>query len=341
VSVIQSSGGNIICDKTKAKYGEKVTLIITPEEGKYGVENSLTVNNSEIYRGRIFKETEVSFYMPHTDAQISMSFADDGLIGNGLFGDFDMDTKARGSDRWVYTGSTLSGSTASISLKGTGDATEKRDIAYTYCGKESDYFLFSCAAKITYTNINDTYQDNIGVFFGDGDAMGRIGYSLNKYTAKNAFYIRRNYTSLGFPDGTKKVNSGFLAIMAGQKDDGTDDTVTENNTIATASHGITDIQPSELGQKVMRMGFVYDGKNKKIHILLSEFSSDAGYNDTLVYVRTIENLDEKYFSVDKNGQVHCGLYAEAANTVSVQFYDFKYSVDKAEIESLYPQIRGN
>lgn len=340
ISVLNTEGGTVSCDKTSAKYGEEVTLTIIPDKGKYGIENSLSVNNSEIYRGRILKETRVSFFMPHTDAQISMSFADDGITGNGIFGDYSMDIKARQPEKWNYSGTTLEDSNVSISLNGTGDANSQRDIAYTFCAKQSDYFMFSVAARVSGFVSDNTYPNNVGVFFGDGDAMGRIGYSITKYSARSDVYIRRNFTSVSFKTGEKRVLSGFLAIMAGQKDDGTDDTVS-NSQIPTSSYGIPDIAPADLQNKTMRMGFVYDAANKKIHILMSGFDPENGYDDKLVYVRTIDDLDGKYYTSLKNGQVNFGLYADAAGKMKVSFFDFKYSANRAEIEALFPEIKNH
>lgn len=340
ISVLNTEGGTVSCDKTSAKYGEEVTLTIIPDKGKYGIENSLSVNNSEIYRGRILKETRVSFFMPHTDAQISMNFADDGITGNGIFGDYSMDIKARQPEKWSYSGTTLEDSNVSVSLNGKGDANSQRDIAYTFCAKQSDYFMFSAAARVSDFSSDQAYPNHVGVFFGDDEAMGRIGYSVTKYSAKSDVYIRRNFTSLSFKTGGKSVLSGFLAIMAGQRDDGSDDTVT-NNQIPASSHGVPNIAPADLKNKTMRMGFVYDGANKKIHVLMSSFDSENGYDDKLVYVRTIEDLDGKYFTSLENGQVNFGLYAEAAGKMKVSFFDFRYSTNRAEMEALFPELKNH
>ncbi len=335
VLVMNTAGGTVTSNKASARYGEEVTLTIIPEEGKYGIENSLAINDTEIYRGRILEETRVTFVMPHTEAQVSMRFADDGLTGNGIFGDYDMETKARQPEKWNYTGTTWANSNVNISLQGDKS---NADIAYTFASEQSDYFMFSVAAKVSGFSTSNTASNYISVFFGDGDAMGRIGYTVTKYSANTDVYIRRNFSSLTFKSGEKKTLSGYLAIMAGQKDDGTDDTII-NSAIPTSSYGIPNIAASDLQNKVMRMGFVYDAANKKIHILMSKFESENNYDDKLVYVRTIDDLDGKYFTSLKNGEVNFGLYAEAAGNMKVNFYDFKYSTSRAEIESMFPEIK--
>lgn len=84
----------------------------------------------------------------------------------------------------------------------------------------------------------------------------------------------------------------------------------------------------------MRMGLVYDGINKKIHILLTDFDTDK-----LVYVRTINSLDTKWFSVNEDGSVKFGLYAETAFTTTFTFFDYEFSNDKSFIEEKYPNIK--
>ena len=85
---------------------------------------------------------------------------------------------------------------------------------------------------------------------------------------------------------------------------------------------------------VMRMGMVYDGVNKKIHVLLTDFATNS-----LVYVRTISSLDTKWFSVNEDGSVKFGLYADTAFTATFNFFDYEFSKDKDVIEEKFPAIK--
>ena len=61
IEIENSLGGTITSDKTSAQYGELVTLTIIPSFSYYGIERSLVVNKSEIYKSRIYSETKVKF----------------------------------------------------------------------------------------------------------------------------------------------------------------------------------------------------------------------------------------------------------------------------------------
>lgn len=74
ITISESEGGTITADKTNALYGEKVTLTVTPDSGYIMKERSLKVNFSEIFKGQIKEQTEVSFEMPDTDAVVSATF---------------------------------------------------------------------------------------------------------------------------------------------------------------------------------------------------------------------------------------------------------------------------
>ena len=63
IEIENSLGGTITSDKTSAQYGELVTLTIIPSFSYYGIERSLVVNKSEIYKSRIYSETKVKFIL--------------------------------------------------------------------------------------------------------------------------------------------------------------------------------------------------------------------------------------------------------------------------------------
>lgn len=94
--------------------------------------------------------------------------------------------------------------------------------------------------------------------------------------------------------------------MGGPTGDPTSDKFNGND-VSISSHGLANIKNEDFKNIIMRMGLVYDGINKKIHILLTDFDTDK-----LVYVRTINSLDTKWFSVNEDGSVKFGLYAETA-----------------------------
>ena len=107
----------------------------------------------------------------------------------------------------------------------------------------------------------------------------------------------------------------------------------QNGNIPTTYGGKANISKSSFTSVTMRMGIVYDGVNNKIHILLNDFT-----NNQLKYVRTIENLDSKYFTQNSEGKVNFGLYAEAAHTMTFKFFDMECSFDKESIETKFPEI---
>ncbi len=121
--------------------------------------------------------------------------------------------------------------------------------------------------------------------------------------------------------------------MGGPTGDPTSDKFNGND-VSISSHGLANIKNEDFKNIIMRMGLVYDGINKKIHILLTDFDTDK-----LVYVRTINSLDTKWFSVNEDGSVKFGLYAESAFTTTFTFFDYEFSNDKSFIEEKYPNIK--
>ena len=121
--------------------------------------------------------------------------------------------------------------------------------------------------------------------------------------------------------------------MGGPTGDPTSDKFNGND-VSISSHGLANIKNEDFKNIIMRMGLVYDGINKKIHILLTDFDTDK-----LVYVRTINSLDTKWFSVNEDGSVKFGLYAETAFTTTFTFFDYEFSNDKSFIEEKYPNIK--
>ena len=164
--------------------------------------------------------------------------------------------------------------------------------------------------------------------------MGTVGYYFKKYSASDNMFIGRKYTSLNFESGYRSVISGYQDIMIGHVGDGTDDVV-QNGNVPTSYGGKANISKNDFKTTTMKMGIIYDGINEKIHILLYDFNDGQ-----LKYVRTISNLDSKYFSVNSDGSVKFGLYAEAGSSMTFKFFDMEYSTDKEFIETKFPQIIG-
>ena len=73
------TGGTVTADKTSAMYGETVTLTISPDAEYALLERSLTVNDAEIFRGKLTEKTQVTFRMPPHDVTISARFKDNTL----------------------------------------------------------------------------------------------------------------------------------------------------------------------------------------------------------------------------------------------------------------------
>lgn len=327
-------GGTIACDKKSAQYGEEVNISVTPDFAHYGIERSLSINNSEIYKSRIYSTTTVKFIMPDTDVKISMRFAKENLNFGKTFGDFDAQTKSFNSDKWDYSLDDENNKKTSITLSGSGDANNKRDAGFTYFHTEEKYFYFSTALSISnYENITNTYENRVGIFFGDQNKLATIGYYFKKYSANTNMMVGRKYASLSYKTGSRSVISGYQTIMGGPTGDPTSDKFNGND-VSISSHGLANIKNEDFKNIIMRMGLVYDGINKKIHILLTDFDTDK-----LVYVRTINSLDTKWFSVNEDGSVKFGLYAETAFTTTFTFFDYEFSNDKSFIEEKYPNIK--
>ena len=327
-------GGTIACDKKSAQYGEEVNISVTPDFAHYGIERSLSINNSEIYKNRIYSTTTVKFIMPDTDVKISMRFAKENLNFGKTFGDFDAQTKSFNSDKWDYSLDDENNKKTSITLSGSGDANNKRDAGFTYFHTEEKYFYFSTALSISnYENITNTYENRVGIFFGDQNKLATIGYYFKKYSANTNMMVGRKYASLSYKTGSRSVISGYQTVMGGPTGDPTSDKFNGND-VSISSHGLANIKNEDFKNIIMRMGLVYDGINKKIHILLTDFDTDK-----LVYVRTINSLDTKWFSVNEDGSVKFGLYAETAFTTTFTFFDYEFSNDKSFIEEKYPNIK--
>ena len=327
-------GGTIVCDKKSAQYGEEVNISVTRDFAYYGIERSLSINNSEIYKSRIYSTTTVKFIMPDTDVKISMRFAKENLNFGKTFGDFDAQTKSFNSDKWDYSLDDENNKKTSITLSGSGDANNKRDAGFTYFHTEEKYFYFSTALSISnYENITNTYENRVGIFFGDQNKLATIGYYFKKYSANTNMMVGRKYASLSYKTGSRSVISGYQTVMGGPTGDPTSDKFNGND-VSISSHGLANIKNEDFKNIIMRMGLVYDGINKKIHILLTDFDTDK-----LVYVRTINSLDTKWFSVNEDGSVKFGLYAETAFTTTFTFFDYEFSNDKSFIEEKYPNIK--
>lgn len=327
-------GGTIVCDKKSAQYGEEVNISVTPDFAYYGIERSLSINNSEIYKSRIYSTTTVKFIMPDTDVKISMRFAKENLNFGKTFGDFDAQTKSFNSDKWDYSLDDENNKKTSITLSGSGDANNKRDAGFTYFHTEEKYFYFSTALSISnYENITNTYENRVGIFFGDQNKLATIGYYFKKYSANTNMMVGRKYASLSYKTGSRSVISGYQTVMGGPTGDPTSDKFNGND-VSISSHGLANIKNEDFKNIIMRMGLVYDGINKKIHILLTDFDTDK-----LVYVRTINSLDTKWFSVNEDGSVKFGLYAETAFTTTFTFFDYEFSNDKSFIEEKFPNIK--
>lgn len=327
-------GGTIVCDKKSAQYGEEVNISVTPDFAHYGIERSLSINNSEIYKSRIYSTTTVKFIMPDTDVKISMRFAKENLNFGKTFGDFDAQTKSFNSDKWDYSLDDENNKKTSITLSGSGDANNKRDAGFTYFHTEEKYFYFSTALSISnYENITNTYENRVGIFFGDQNKLATIGYYFKKYSANTNMMVGRKYASLSYKTGSRSVIGGYQTVMGGPTGDPTSDKFNGND-VSISSHGLANIKNEDFKNIIMRMGLVYDGINKKVHILLTDFDTDK-----LVYVRTINSLDTKWFSVNEDGSVKFGLYAETAFTTTFTFFDYEFSNDKSFIEEKYPNIK--
>lgn len=334
IEIENSLGGTITSDKTSAQYGELVTLTIIPSFSYYGIERSLVVNKSEIYKSRIYSETKVKFLMPDTDVKVSMRFAKENLNGGLTFGDFDAQIKAFNTEKWDYSLDDAENKKTSITLSGSGDANNKRDAGFTYFHTEEKYFYFStCLSMSDYEGISATYENRVGIFFGDYNKLATIGYYFKKYSANTNMYIGRKYASLSYTTGVRTVITGYQTVMGGPSGDPTSDKFNGND-VSPSSGGLTNIKNEDFKNTVMRMGMVYDGVNKKIHVLLTDFATNS-----LVYVRTISSLDTKWFSVNEDGSVKFGLYADTAFTATFNFFDYEFSTDKAVIEEKFPAVK--
>lgn len=331
INIIQSSGGTITCDKSSAKYGEKIHITVTPNIGYYVKSRGLKVNTAEVSVPPIYNSTTYEYTMPHTDINITAQFVATYLNRGLNFGDYDHKTIAHNSEKWNYL-SESENNEIYIELKGTGNGNKARDVGFTYYKEKSNYFYFSTEVQITDFEISSTYENRVGIFFGDGSKMGTIGYYFKKYSSSNNMFIGRKYTSLTFDSGYRTVISGFQDVMMGNANDGTDDTL-QNGNIPTSQGGKANITKTAFKTTTMKMGIIYDGINQKIHILLNDFNTNE-----LKYVRTISGLDFKYFSVNSEGKVNFGLYAEAAHSITFKFFNMEYSNNREYIEQKFPEI---
>ena len=342
ISIVQSTGGTVKCDKTQAKYGEKIHITVTPDVNYYVNSKGLKVNSAEVTISPIYTETTFEYVMPHTDITISANFLPPTIYGGENFGDFDYDLLGRNSAKWNYTQE--ANNEISISLKGSGDGAKQRDIGYTYYLEKSNYFYFKTEVQITNFNIGSTYENRVGIFFGDGSKMGTVGYYFKKYTSTTDLLIGRKYTSLTFDSGYRTAITGFQNIMIGEPGLPTSDTLS-NGTVPTSCGGKANINKNDFSNVVMKIGIIYDGINHKLHILL-------GLDDEeLKYVRTIDTYelnygsnssssDPQYFNVGEDGSVNFGLYAEAAHEMTFKFFNIEYLTDKDVIETRFFEIKG-
>ena len=333
ITITQSDGGIISCDKTSAKYGEIIKITVTPEEGYYINSRALKVNTAEVSVPPIYNEMTFEYIMPHTDVNISAQFTKTNLNRGINFGDYDHKVLAKNSEKWDYS-KEKENNEVSIQLKGTGDGAKERDIGFAYYKEKADYVYFSTAVNVSDFSINSTIENRVGVFFGDNNKMGTVGYYFKKYSASNDLFIGRKYTSLNFSSGNRSVITGFQDALIGHANDGTDDKL-QNGNVPTTYGGKGNISKTAFSSVTMKMGFVYDYANGKLHVLLNDFNSNE-----LKYVRTISDLDTKYFTQNSEGKINFGLYAEAAHTMTFTFSDMECSYDKAEIEAKFPEIVG-
>ena len=172
------------------------------------------------------------------------------------------------------------------------------DLATLFTGRtfEIKIYPFSFEEYMRYFNYDNQYLA-FNTFMQDGGMSG--SYLYKELVDKNN-YLSDIYNTLILRDIVQKYN----------------------------------IKNEDFKNIIMRMGLVYDGINKKIHILLTDFDTDK-----LVYVRTINSLDTKWFSVNEDGSVKFGLYAETAFTTTFTFFDYEFSNDKSFIEEKYPNIK--
>ena len=345
IYITENFGGTVSCNKTQAKYGEKIYITVKPDKNYYVSSKGLKVNSAEVSISPIYTETTFEYIMPHTDVNISANFIPPVLFGGNKFGDYDYSVLGRNSEKWNYTFEEEKNE-ISISLKGTGDGAKQRDVAFTYYKEKSNYFYFSTEVQITNFSIESTYENRVGIFFGDSSKMGTVGYYFKKYTSSTNLLIGRKYTSLTFDSGYRTAITGFQNIMIGEPGHDTSDTLS-NGTIPTSSGGKANISKDDFSNVTMKIGIIYDGINNKLHILL-------GLGDEeLKYVRTIDtyelnyvnddktiNSEPKYFNLGEDGSINFGLYAEAAHEMSFKFFGMEYLTDKSVIEARFPDIKG-
>ncbi|MBO4572241.1 MAG: hypothetical protein J5762_00525 [Clostridia bacterium] len=341
ISVAESVGGSVVADKDRAAYGDEVKLVVTPDFGYYGRERTLLVNRSEIYRGRINERTEVTFVMPHTDVNVSMTFIDSGMNFGENFGDISPSMKGFNSDKFDFSADTGDDPKVSVSLLGSGDA--NRQVGYVYNRNTSDCFMFTTTVTLTEYDFKGPDESYFAVFFGNTKNLGFIGYCIKKYTSRSDAYVTRRYLSASFESGKRVINSGFQGLIAGGSGEQT------SGTIGTSYGGIQNIPNAELNNVKLKAGFVYDGPSGKLHVLLSCFGGTAGAYDCsatgsvpeseLVYVRTIElSKLTDFYDKGADGKINFGLYAEAAYGITAEFSEYEFVEDKAAILERFPQI---
>ena len=332
ITIVESNGGKISCDKTSAKYGDIIYITVTPDPGYYIKSRGLRVNSAEVSVPPVYNQTTFEYVMPHTDINISAQFTESKLTKGINFGDFDHKTLAKNS-KWDYTldNEDIGLSEISIQLNGTGDDAKKRDIGFTYYKEKSNYFYFSTSVQISGFNPTTTDENRVGIFFGDGNKMGTIGYYFKKHSDSSRIYLGRKYTSLTFETGYRKVITGYQDIIIA----GTGDKLNDSKNVSTDCGGKKNITSRNFEKTTMKMGIIYDGINNKLHILLCDFATNE-----LKYVATIDNLDAKYFSMNSEGKVNFGLYAESPTAATFTFFDMEYSTNQAEIIEKFPEIVG-
>ena len=327
VTVNDSAGGTIAVDKTSAAYGELVTVTVEPDDGYFGKERSLCVNNTEIYRGRVYEHTDVSFVMPNTDAVVSMSFSPMNFNRGEHFGDYSANKLSRGI--WNYDDE--QNGIISVSLSAAGTSASVKDSAYTYYLGNSDFVYFSAAAKITeWSKINNTYENSVGYFIGDGNSLAKIGFAFKGYASmsdQRAYYLAKTAMSLSF-DGGRKEKSGLLSAIKGANE------TTSSGVINSSFGGVGNIARSDLGNYTLRFGFIYDKANGKLHTLYTDFAADS-----LLYFNAV-NLSNigQFYNADDDGKITFGLFAESSFDVSLDFFDIEYSTDRQTVIAEFPQV---
>lgn len=196
------SGGTIAADKTKAAYGEKITVTVTPDEGYVLKERTLVANNTEIYKPRATEAIVTEFVMPPCDVAIKgefvstetfitristleeyISFANavnggDNYVGRTVILENDIGTEAApvwtrvGASAANYFGGTFDGNGKTVYLRLTTDTDSDNSVgAFGYVG----------GATIKNLTVKGTVVKN-GDNGGAGGIAGAVLYSDGKET---------------------------------------------------------------------------------------------------------------------------------------------------------------